>query len=88
MCCPKDGTDGNFSGQIIWSSCLAIRRQYDLAVSPSAPIARLFADRNAQSGGEQIDDLLGAKGKQLTVGGPGPPLSRGRYLLRFIGREY
>ena len=85
---PKDGTViGNFSGQIILEQLFGNPAvQYDLAKFrylgvPIGETYLLIATRKA--GVNRFDDLLGAKGKQLTVGGiPGSTVEQGPILLR------
>lgn len=85
---PKDGTViGNFSGQIILEQLFGNPAvQYDLAKFrylgvPIGETYLLIATR--KSGVTKLDELLGAKAKQITVGGiPGSTVEQGPMLMR------
>jgi len=85
---PKDGTViGNFSGQIILEQLFGNPAvQYDLAKFrylgvPIGETYLLIATR--KSGVTKLDELLGAKAKQLTIGGiPGSTVEQGPMLMR------
>ena len=87
---PKDGTViGNFSGQIILEQLFGNPAvQYDLAKVrylgvPIGETYLLIATR--KSGVTKLDELLGAKAKQITVGGiPGSTVEQGPLLMRDI----
>ena len=87
---PKDGTViGNFSGQIILEQLFGNPAvQYDLAKVrylgvPIGETYLLIATR--KSGVTKLDELLGAKAKQITVGGiPGSTVEQGPMLMRDI----
>ncbi|HYA30777.1 MAG TPA: tripartite tricarboxylate transporter substrate-binding protein [Acidobacteriota bacterium] len=85
---PKDGTViGNFSGQIILEQLFGNSAvQYDLAKFrilgvPIGETYLLIVTR--KSGVTKIDELLGPKSKQVTVGGiPGSTVEQGPLLMR------
>jgi tripartite-type tricarboxylate transporter receptor subunit TctC len=85
---PKDGTViGNFSGQIILEQLFGNPAvQYDLAKFrflgvPIGETYLLIVTR--KSGVTRLDDLLGPKSKQVTIGGiPGSTVEQGPLLMR------
>ena len=85
---PKDGTViGNFSGQIILEQLFGNSAvQYDLAKFrilgvPIGETYLLIVTR--KSGVTKLDELLGPKSKQVTVGGiPGSTVEQGPLLMR------
>ena len=85
---PKDGTViGNFSGQIILEQLFANPAvQYDLAKFRylGVPIGETYLlITTRKSGVTKLDELLGAKAKQITVGGiPGSTVEQGPLLMR------
>ncbi|HVO96110.1 MAG TPA: tripartite tricarboxylate transporter substrate-binding protein [Terriglobales bacterium] len=85
---PKDGTViGNFSGQIILEQLFGNSAvQYDMAKFRylGVPIGETYLLIAARKAGlSKFDELLGAKAKQLTVGGiPGSTVEQGPLLLR------
>ena len=85
---PKDGTViGNFSGQIILEQLFGNPAvQYDLAKFRylGVPIGETYLlITTRKSGVTKLDELLGAKAKQITVGGiPGSTVEQGPMLMR------
>jgi len=85
---PKDGTViGNFSGQIILEQLFGNPAvQYDLAKFRylGVPIGETYLlITTRKSGVTKLDELLGAKSKQITVGGiPGSTVEQGPLLMR------
>lgn len=85
---PKDGTViGNFSGQIILEQIFGNPAvQYDLAKFRylGVPIGETYLlITTRKSGVTKLEDLLGSKAKQITVGGiPGSTVEQGPLLMR------
>src|SRR5215208_4453235 len=85
---PKDGTViGNFSGQIILEQLIANPAvQYDLAKFRylGVPIGETYLLLVTRKPGvTKFDELVGAKAKQITVGGiPGSTVEQGPLLMR------
>jgi tripartite-type tricarboxylate transporter receptor subunit TctC len=85
---PKDGTViGNFSGQIILEQLFGNPAvQYDLGKFRylGVPIGETYLlITTRKSGVTKLDELLGAKSKQITVGGiPGSTVEQGPMLMR------
>lgn len=85
---PKDGTViGNFSGQIILEQLFGNPAvQYDLGKFRylGVPIGETYLlITTRKSGVTKLDELLGAKAKQITVGGiPGSTVEQGPMLMR------
>jgi len=85
---PKDGTViGNFSGQIILEQLFGNPAvQFDLAKFRflGVPIGETYLLLSTKKSGiTRFDDLMGAKSKQLTIGGiPGSTVEQGPMLLR------
>jgi len=85
---PKDGTViGNFSGQIILEQLFGNPAvQYDLAKFRylGVPIGETYLlITTRKSGVTKLDEILGPKSKQITVGGiPGSTVEQGPLLMR------
>ena len=85
---PKDGTViGNFSGQIILEQIFGNPAvQYDLAKFRylGVPIGETYLlITTRKSGVTKLEELLGSKAKQITVGGiPGSTVEQGPLLMR------
>jgi len=85
---PKDGTViGNFSGQIILEQLFGNPAvQYDLSKFRylGVPIGETYLlITTRKSGVTRLDELIGAKAKQITVGGiPGSTVEQGPMLMR------